>query len=55
MTGKASKIRILYVYKHNRSFVKGDLNMLEKHFDVVPYYFILEVYFSFRFLFTNQM
>ena len=39
MTGKASKIRILYVYKHNRSFVKGDLNMLEKHFDVVPSYF----------------
>ena len=33
------EIKVLYVYKHNRSFVKRDLEMLSKHFDVRPLYF----------------
>ena len=33
------KIKVLYVYKHNRSFVKRDLEMLSKHFDVRPLFF----------------
>lgn len=33
------EIKVLYVYKHNRSFVKRDLEMLSKHFDVRPLFF----------------
>lgn len=33
------KIKVLYVYKHERSFIKRDLEMLSKHFDVRPLYF----------------
>lgn len=50
MTGKASKIRILYMYKHNRSFVEGDLSMLQRHFDVVPSYFNIRNLFFLPFL-----
>lgn len=50
MTGKTKKIRILYVYKHNRSFVKGNLSMLQRHFDVVPCYFNIRNLFFLPFL-----
>ena len=31
-------MRILLVYNHNRSFIKKDINILKKHFDVKTYY-----------------
>ena len=36
---RGDRISILYVYKHNRSFVRRDLDMLRKHFKVTPCYF----------------
>ena len=42
---KKDRINILYVYKHNRSFVKRDLDMLRKHFKVIPCYFNLINFF----------
>ena len=32
-------MKILFVYKHNRSFVKRDLEILSKNFDVEPFFF----------------
>ncbi|RLF57195.1 MAG: glycosyl transferase family 1 [Thermoplasmata archaeon] len=36
---KNKKPTILYLYKHDRSFVKRDLDMLMKHFNVIPFRF----------------
>lgn len=33
------RVSILYVYKHDRSFVRRDLDMLRNHFKVIPCYF----------------
>lgn len=32
-------MKILFVYKHNRSFIENDLNILKKHYDVKPFFF----------------
>jgi glycosyltransferase involved in cell wall biosynthesis len=32
-------MKILFVYKHKRSFIKNDLEMLKKHHDVIPFLF----------------
>ncbi len=42
---KKDKINILYVYKHDRSFVKRDLEMLKKHFKVLSCYLNLINFF----------
>jgi len=46
MVGKSDDPKVLYVYKHNRSFVKRDLDMLKKHFEVKSYYFNYKTFFK---------
>jgi glycosyltransferase involved in cell wall biosynthesis len=38
---KGDGVKILFVYKHNRSFVDTDLEILKKHYDVTPFFFKL--------------
>ena len=39
-------MKILYVYRHHRTFVKRDLELLSKHFEVKPFFFTLRKIFS---------
>jgi len=41
-----SKTKILYLYKHDRSFIKRDLDLLGKHFQVMPCFFDWKKFFS---------
>lgn len=39
-------MKILFVYRHNRTFVDRDLELLSKHFEVKPFFFTLKKIFS---------
>ncbi|GAG16008.1 unnamed protein product, partial [marine sediment metagenome] len=54
MVGKSGNPNVLYVYKHNRSFVKRDLEMLKKHFKVKSYYFSYKTFFKLPWLIYNS-
>lgn len=47
---RGKDIKILFLYKHNRSFVKRDLEMLKKHFTVIPCFFSWKKLFILPFL-----
>jgi len=39
-------MKILFVYRHNRSFVKKDIELLSKHYEVKPFFFTFKKIFS---------
>jgi len=45
MVNARRNTKILYLYIHDRSFVRRDLKMLERHFHVKPFYFTKKSFF----------
>jgi len=50
----AESPRVLYLYKHRRSFVDRDLELLQRHFDVMPVYFTWKILFRLPFLIASS-